>query len=208
MIDRYENFAALAAQEQEGTHYRIHAIQRHAPVLIMAPHGGFIEPGTHHVADYLAADRYSFYAFETLEPRARGKGMHITSRRFDEPRALALVAHAGIVITVHGRKDKDDAWSAWVGGLHDPLRDAITTALDEAGLAAKAVGAGHPLAGRDADNICNRGRRGAGIQLELPARLRQLLVADIKPRRAFVDAIHGALAHCRLDADPQQRLKT
>lgn len=194
MIDRYENFAALAAQEREGTHYRVHAIQRHSPVLIMAPHGGFIEPGTHYVADYLAGDRHSCYVFETLEPRARGKGMHITSRRFDEPRALALVTAAQIVVTVHGRKDKDDAWSAWVGGLHDPLRDAITAALDEAGLAAKAVGDGHPLAGRDADNICNRGRAGAGIQLELPARLRQLLVADPEPRQAFVRAVHDALA--------------
>ena len=193
MPDRYENFAALAAQEQEGSHYRIHAIQRNSPVLILAPHGGFIEPGTHLVAGYLAGDRHSCYAFETLEPRARGQGMHITSRRFDEPRALALVARADIVITIHGRKDKDDVWSAWVGGRHEALRDAIATALDAAGLAAKAVGDGHPLAGRDADNICNRGRIGAGVQLELPARLRQLLVREREPRLAFVDAIHEAL---------------
>jgi len=193
MIDRYENFAALAAQEREGTHYRVHARRRDSPVLFMAPHGGFLEPGTHLVAGYLAADRHSFYAFETLEPRARGMGMHITSRRFDEPRALALVAQAEIVITVHGRKDKDDARGAWVGGRHDPLRDAIASALGAAGLAAKAVGDGHPLAGRDADNICNRGRAGAGVQLELPARLRQLLVRDAERRDAFVAAIHGVL---------------
>ena len=67
MIDRYENFAALAAQEREGTHYRVHAIRRASPVLIMAPHGGFIEPGTHQIAGELAAGRHSFYAFETLE---------------------------------------------------------------------------------------------------------------------------------------------
>ena len=193
MIDRYENFAALAAQETEGTHYRVHALRRESPVLMMAPHGGFIEPGTHQVAGYLAAERHSYYAFETLEPRMRGQGMHITSRRFDEPRALALVARADIVIAVHGRKDKDDIWSAWVGGLHEPLRDAIASALGDAGLAAKAVGDGHPLAGRDADNICNRGRLGAGVQLELPARLRQALVRESERRAAFVGAIHGAI---------------
>jgi phage replication-related protein YjqB (UPF0714/DUF867 family) len=159
----------------------------------MAPHGGFIEPGAQQIAEALAADRHSFYAFETLEKRAPGKGMHITSRRFDEPRALALVAAADIIVTVHGRKDKDDAWGVWVGGLHDPLRDAIAAALGDAGVAAKAVGDGHPLAGRDADNICNRGRAGAGVQLELPARLRQLLVRESEPRAAFVGAIHTTL---------------
>ena len=203
MIDRYENFAALAVQEREGTHYRVHAIRRASPVLIMAPHGGFIEPGTHQIADELAAGRHSFYAFETLEKRAPGKGMHITSRRFDEPRALTLVADAEIVLTVHGRKDKDDAWGVWVGGLHDPLRDAIAAALDAAGLAAKAVGDGHPLAGRDADNICNRGRAGAGVQLELPARLRQALVRESEACAAFVGAIHAALAQWRPEIDPR-----
>lgn len=193
MIDRYENFADLAARETEGTHYRISAIRRDSPVLVMAPHGGFIEPGTHLVAGYLAGERHSFYAFEGLEPRARGKGMHITSRRFDEPRALALVGQAEIVITVHGRKDKDDIWGAWVGGRHESLRDAIVAALDDIGIMAKVLGDGHPLAGRDADNICNRGRAGAGVQLELPGRLRQLLVRDSEQRQAFVGAIHGAL---------------
>jgi phage replication-related protein YjqB (UPF0714/DUF867 family) len=195
MIDRYENFAALAAQETAGTHYRIRAIRRDSPVLIMAPHGGFIEPGTHLVAGYLAGERHSYYAFETLEPRASGQGMHIASRRFDEPQALALVAGADIVLTVHGRKDKDDPWAAWVGGRHDPLRDAIAAALGKAGLAAKAVGDGHPLSGRDVDNICNRGRAGAGVQLELPARLRQALVRESEKREAFIRAIHVALAH-------------
>lgn len=193
MIDRYENFAALAARETEGTHYRVRAIRRDSPVLVMAPHGGFIEPGTHLVADFLAGESHSFYAFESLEPRGRGQGMHIASRRFDEPRALALIDLADVVITVHGRKDKDDVWTAWVGGRHDGLRDAIAATLVDAGLAAKAVGDGHPLAGRDPDNICNRGRAGAGIQLELPARLRQTLVREPQRRDAFVGAVSAAI---------------
>ena len=85
----------------------------------------------------------------------------------------------------------------------DISRAAIAAALDAAGLAAKAVGDGHPLAGRDADNICNRGRAGAGVQLELPARLRQALVRESEACAAFVGAIHAALAQWRPEIDPR-----
>lgn len=193
MADRYDSFAALAAREMEGVHYRIRIAARPSPVVIVAPHGGFIEPGTSEAAAAIAGESHSLYCFESLTMRARGDGLHITSARFDEPQALRLVARAEVAIGVHGRKNGDDAASIWVGGLHELLRDAICDTLLAGGFRAKPVGEGHPLAGRDPANICNRGRRGAGVQLELPRALRIRFAQDAAHRAAFAEAVRAAV---------------
>lgn len=194
MSDQYDCFAALAAREVEGVHYRIRHAARSSPIAVVAPHGGWIEPGTSEATVAIAGDVHSFYCFESLTRRARGDGLHITSTRFDEPQAMQLVAASEIVIGVHGRKNGDDNASVWVGGLHEPLRDAISAALRDSGFLAKSVGEGHPLAGRDPANICNRGRRRAGVQLELPMALRIALANAEARRRAFAAAVRQALA--------------
>jgi phage replication-related protein YjqB (UPF0714/DUF867 family) len=94
---------------------------------------------------------------------------------------------------VHGRKNGDDDASVWVGGLHEPLRDAIAAALRDSGFRAKSVGEGHPLSGRDPTNICNRGRQGAGVQLELPMALRLRLTDDPGRRQLFAGTVRSAL---------------
>ncbi|WP_457796318.1 poly-gamma-glutamate hydrolase family protein [Methylocystis sp. S23] len=185
MPDQYDSFAALAAREIEGVHYRIHLAARPSPFAIIAPHGGWIEPGTSHVATAIAGADHSLYRFDSLARRTRETTMHITSTRFDEPRALALVAASEVALSIHGRKNGDDKTAIWVGGLHETLRDEICAALTQSGFTAKAVGEGHPLAGRDPANICNRGRRGAGVQIELPKALRLELLFE-RPRLALL----------------------
>ncbi|WP_036282163.1 poly-gamma-glutamate hydrolase family protein [Methylocystis sp. ATCC 49242] len=194
LADRYESFQSLAAREIEGVHYRIHVAARSSPVVVVAPHGGLIEPGTSEVAAAIAADRFSLYCFESLTMRARGDGLHITSTRFDEPRALRLIEASDVAIGVHGRKNGEDEASVWVGGLHETLRDAICDALLQSGFRAKTVGEGHRLAGRDPANICNRGRRREGVQIEMPKALRIKFAADAAHRHAFADAVRAALS--------------
>ncbi|MGJ0392383.1 MAG: poly-gamma-glutamate hydrolase family protein [Methylocystis sp.] len=193
MADQYHSFAALAAREIEGVHYRIRVVARGSPIAVIAPHGGFIEPGTSEVAAAIAGETYSLYCFESLTMRARGDGLHITSTRFDEPQALRLAARSEVVIGVHGRKNGPDPATVWVGGLQESLRDAVCVALLERGFTAKTVGDGHPLAGRDPANICNKGRLGAGVQLELPRALRIAFANDAAKRRAFSEAVREAL---------------
>jgi phage replication-related protein YjqB (UPF0714/DUF867 family) len=125
--------------------------------------------------------------------RALGASLHIASTRFDEPRALRLVAASEMAIGVHGRIDGIDKASIWVGGLYESLRDAIRDALTNAGFKAKAVGEGHRLAGRDPANICNRCRRGAGVQLELPMTLRISLANDDSRRDLLANAVRSAV---------------
>ncbi|MGD9544576.1 MAG: poly-gamma-glutamate hydrolase family protein [Methylocystis sp.] len=193
MADQYDSFITLAAHEIEGVDYRIRVEDRASPFVILAPHGGWIEPGTSEIAAAIAAERLSLYCFEGLTSRSSGARLHVTSTRFDEPRALRLVAASEVAVGVHGRKDMGDQASIWVGGLHERLRDAICEALATSGFTAKVVGGGHRLSGRDPANICNRGRRGAGVQLELPKALRIAIVNDSIRCDAFAAAVRKAL---------------
>jgi phage replication-related protein YjqB (UPF0714/DUF867 family) len=194
MPDQYESFAALAAREIEGVHYRIHVVERASPIAIVAPHGGWIEPGTSHLATAIAGADHSLYRFDSLARRTSETTMHITSTCFDEPRALALIAASEVVVTIHGRKNGDDSAAIWVGGLHETLRDEISAALTQSGFAAKAVGDGHPLSGRDPANICNRGRRGAGVQIELPKALRLELLFTRERLALLTRAVRAAIS--------------
>jgi phage replication-related protein YjqB (UPF0714/DUF867 family) len=193
MVDKYDCFAALAAQEIEGVHYRIRVAARPSPIAVIAPHGGLIEPGTSEATLAIAEEVFSLYCFESLTLRAKGDGLHITSTRFDEPQALQLVRASDVAIGVHGRKNGEDEASIWVGGLHEALRDSIAAALRDKGFRAKSIGEGHPLAGRDPANICNRGRSGAGVQLELPRALRIGFANDTARRTSFAAVVRNAI---------------
>ncbi|HXY57493.1 MAG TPA: poly-gamma-glutamate hydrolase family protein [Methylocystis sp.] len=188
MADRYSCFAELAAQERAGVDYRVRVVSRSSPVAIVAPHGGRIEPGTSEIADLLAGRDFSLYCFESL---GCGKNLHITSSRFDEPQALALVGAAEIVATVHGRADGGDAAAIWLGGLHAPFRDALAARLERAGFA---TSTDHHMQGRHPENICNKGRLRAGVQIELPRSMRNAFRSDAERRGAFVAACRAAIA--------------
>ncbi|MGD0723600.1 MAG: poly-gamma-glutamate hydrolase family protein [Roseiarcus sp.] len=193
MTDRYASFEALAAGERGGREYRIRAVKTQAAVAIVAPHGGEIEPGASEIAEAIAGGQFSLYCFEGLIPGRPHGDLHIRSEKFDEPIGVAVVEGSEIAIGVHGRKDADDKETVWLGGLDDRLRDAIAVALERVGFRTKATG--HALPGRDAMNICNRGRRRAGAQLELPRTLRNELVADPARLQAFAGATRGAIEH-------------
>jgi phage replication-related protein YjqB (UPF0714/DUF867 family) len=193
--DRYANFAALAAAECRGVTYQIRSVERASLVLIVAPHGGAIETGTSRIAEAIAGDDYSFYGFEGLVPDRAHRDLHITAVHFDEPLGCRLIAAADMVIAVHGRWDRNDPETVWLGGLDDPLRDAIGAALCVAGFAA--LTSGHRFPGRQPENLCNRGRRRAGVQLEIPTTVRDGLVSDAATFVAFSSAVRGALQSLR-----------
>jgi phage replication-related protein YjqB (UPF0714/DUF867 family) len=189
--DRYASFASLAAYETEGVDYQIRIARRTSPIVIVAAHGGTVEPGTSQIAASIAANRFSLYCFEGLRSGRPHRDLHITSERFDEPRALRLVEACEIAIGVHGRKDRDDERSVWLGGLDGQLRDAIAESLEQIGFKAKT--AGHSFPGDGKTNICNKGRRAAGVQLELPRTLRRALITDALRLQVFSGAVRSAI---------------
>jgi phage replication-related protein YjqB (UPF0714/DUF867 family) len=199
MTDRYPDFCTLARHERAGVDYAIGARQRRAAFAIAAPHGGGIEPGTSELADAVAAADWSFYAFAGLKAKANGD-LHITSTRFDEPICLALIARSECVITLHG--EGSDEARVFLGGLDRRWGSRIAAALRARGFVVSRH-ADPALQGLEPNNLCNRGRARAGVQLELSRGLRERMFRSLSstgrrhpkaPFRAFVRALCDALA--------------
>ncbi len=188
MADRYLTFKDLDADTLSEIDYRIRSEDRGSSVVILAPHGGTIEPGTSEIAEAVAGTDFSFYAFEAVKDGAHGD-FHITSHRFDEPGALDLVGRASVAIAVHGRKD-DGTDTVWLGGRATVLRDAVGASLRDAGFGAEP---NKTLPGIHETNICNRTRSGTGVQLELSRSLRRRMMTEQDLLGNFCLAIRHAL---------------
>jgi len=184
--DAYRGFHDLAARYVEGTDYAVHvSAPTPSRVAIIAPHGGRIEGGTSSVARLIAGAEHGLYLFEGL--RTSGDNfdrLHLTSRCFDEPRCLALIGECDSVVAVHGYAAAGP--DVLLGGLDESLKATLLSGLAARGVSAQADG--HRFPGRDVRNVCNRGRSGRGVQLELSARLRRSRDYD-----GLVDAVRAAL---------------
>ncbi|HVS27768.1 MAG TPA: poly-gamma-glutamate hydrolase family protein [Burkholderiales bacterium] len=175
VADKYRNFHDLASHEREGTDFGIAFRDNASSFAIVAPPGGGIEPGTSEIADAIAGEDFSFYAFEGLKPDGNSD-LHITSTRFDECRCLSLVARARTIITVHGRDVEDQV--VFVGGLNSALGRRIAAALERVGI--KTSHHDDPtLQGLSPTNICNRGTSVAGVQLEIAVGLRRMMFQSL-----------------------------
>ena len=129
------------------------------------------------IAEAIAGNEHTYYCFEGIKPR-RNYSLHITSDNFDEPRALAAVERARTVVTIHGAGGSERV--VYLGGLDGALRARLISALDASGFAA----AEDPSATRQGTgktNICNRGRSGRGVQIELPLGLRKQMFHQSAP---------------------------
>jgi len=185
----YPNFAALKLAEREGVDFDIVCRLRPSPVAVIAPHGGEIEPGTSAVAAAIAGEEFNLYCFEGRKATGNLR-LHITSTNFDEPKCLDLISLCDRVVAVHGcRKGKR---TAFLGGRDATLRDAIRDRLEAAGFrTAQAPNA--DLQGVSSRNICNKGCRGCGAQLEISRDLRDELKRGGEKFAAFASAIRAAL---------------
>jgi phage replication-related protein YjqB (UPF0714/DUF867 family) len=172
---KYSSFVQLSGVEQEGRDYRRVVERRGSDVVILAPHGGEIEPGTSEVAKAVARDDLSLYCFEGLNGE-HGRRLHITSVRFDEPVCVELIARAETAIAIHGCKGDEPA--VYVGGLDESLIGELLAGFREAGIDAREDNSHH--AGNATGNICNLGRSGMGVQLELTTGLRRAMFDGTK----------------------------
>jgi len=188
-LTSYTSFRTLADREVEGRDYRIRIELRDPRVLIMAPHGGKIEPATTEVAEAIAGTDYSFYGFEGLKTEGNGV-LHIESHLFDEPHALRAIEKADIIVTVHGQVDRKEGF-VMLGGLDNGLRLEIQHQLECVGFRTQPPTEG--LMGADPMNVCNRGRMRQGVQLEISRKMRDLLRTNQDQLQAFVSAVRRGI---------------
>lgn len=167
---QYSGYADLARAQVRGRDFDI-TIQRRArsPVAVIAPHGGGIEDGTSEIARAIAGDDFNLYLFEGLRPSRNYAALHLTSHLFDEPECLALIAGCHYVVAVHGFDGHGHR--ALLGGLDVELRAELAEVLEGASISAESEG--HRFPAVHPTNVCNRGARGRGVQLELTHPLRR-----------------------------------
>ncbi len=181
----YPSFAALAAARREGRDFiRRRHFLRQSRVAILAPHGGRIEPHTDQIAADLAGAEFSLYAFRSLVSRDVAN-LHITSHHFDDPDCLGPLSAHPFVVTVHGCRVEGE--QVLLGGLDSELLADLALAIRQAGFIVQTEG--HRFPGRHPRNICNRGARACGVQLELSSQLRR----SSARRGDFVEAVRRVL---------------
>jgi phage replication-related protein YjqB (UPF0714/DUF867 family) len=182
MNDRYDSFSSLAREAPRDSWRRICREVTTSNTLIVAPHGGDIELGTSELASSVAGDDHNLYCFEGLNTSCFSQ-LHVTSHRFDDPVALDLAARAAIVLAIHGCKGDR---AIYIGGRDLELIELLNAGLAEAGFPARC--GDHPFPAVNPDNICNRGNRGVGAQLELTRDLR-----GAETREAIAQSIRSAI---------------
>jgi len=189
MASSYRSFQELKDQEVEDRDFRIRTDLRDSSALVMAPHGGKIEPGTTEIAEAIAGMDLSFYSFEGLKTEGNSV-FHIESHLYNEPRALQAISKAHVVVTVHGQIDQKDEF-VMIGGLHTQLGSEIKRQLEASGFQTRSPTKG--LSGTDQKNICNRGISRCGVQLEMSRKVRDLLRTNPDRLRAFANAVRKAI---------------
>ena len=151
-MDKYSSFIELKKSE-ENTAYKIrHNRGDSSKYLIMAPHGGGIEPGTSELAERIAGQKFMFYSFDGTKKRGN-KILHIASERYDEEQAVRMVQDSDIVIAIHGAKGNDK--KIYLGGLDKDLKNKLASAIKESGFPVEETNIPRGLHGKSHKNICN-----------------------------------------------------
>lgn len=168
-MSKYASFGELALHEAQDRDFRIRRVERpNSRVVILAPHGGKIEEGTSEIAALIAGADHNLFCFEGLKACGGNRDLHITSHCFDHPDCLELAAARGeIVVSIHGCEGHA---RIFLGGLDTELSRGLSLGLAAEGYVV--ISEGHRYPGRHPLNICNRGRRKMGAQLEITHDLR------------------------------------
>ena len=173
-MGKYSCFEHLSANESRDADYEVRHRHGSSGIAVMSIHGGAIEPGTSEVAEAIAGTEHTFYSFSGIK-KAGNKDLHITSTLFDEPDALEIVRRSETIISIHGCSEAEEV--VHVGGMDCRLRECVEERLRQAGFTTPREA--FSLKGLDKRNICNRCRRGMGVQLEISKGLRARMLRDI-----------------------------
>jgi len=154
--------------------------------LLIAPHGGGIEPGTSELVRAISGlGGWAWYEFAGFLRSGNQEALHISSILFDEPTLLTLLPRTNFAMTVHGTIDTNDE-IVYVGGRWVAGRETVTAMINAATAkhGIRATEAPAHLNGTEPENLTNRGKLGQGIQLEFSRGARNLLFPPDCSRQA------------------------
>lgn len=195
MADSYDSFSTLTKNARQDRDFRVRLLERRGTTVVVAPHGGEIEPGTSEIAEAIAGDDFSFYAFEGIKPRNNCE-LHITSTRFDEPKGIALITASPRAITIHGEDSERQV--VFLGGTDARILNQLRDSLAVSGFSVERHKSPF-LQGKEPANICNRAANGVGVQLELSRGLRLSFFTSLSKsgRRTKTERFHEFVASVR-----------
>lgn len=180
-MDRYRSFEELNIHETE---FRVVSFNRSSEVTIVAPHGGNIEPNTAEIAALIAGSDYNLFSFIGSK-ESSNRDLHITSHNFNHNDALELIEPAFTVIAVHGCTVREPI--VYLGGLDSVLIEHIGRQLKIREISCES--GKRRFGGTHRNNICNRGLRKRGVQLEISRGLRDSNTAHAEIAAAVRAAI-------------------
>lgn len=172
-MKKFRTYKDLAHVMRLGKDFAIEVRMGKSGIAVMAPHGGGIEPGTGVIADAIAGSDHAYYAFKGIRA-TNNRQLHIPSIYFDEPQAMAMIRRCHTVITIHGCRRAGS--EVYVGGRNSSLKKRVTAKLLQSGCRAE-ISTIAALKGQHHKNLCNRGTRGKGLQLEISSSLRHAMTA-------------------------------
>ena len=177
-MDTYGSYIALSQNEALGQDFAILCRRASGSVVVMAIHGGGIEPGTGELAEAVAGEDYGCYVFKGLK-KSGNSTLHISSNSYDEPQGVQLAAESRVVLSIHGCRGAGER--VFVGGRNRRCQREVVQALVAAGFAS--ICSEVPgQRGLDPRNICNRCRGNAGVQLEITRGLRDRMFEHLDQR--------------------------
>ena len=161
--DRYGSMQELMKATTEGVDWKIFTKDEQNSTVIVAPHGGGIEPGTTEIAGSIAKKANAgYYTFQGIRPQNNSE-LHVTSINYDEPKAREMIGQSERTVTIHktGREGAD----VYIGGRDTVLKQKILESLTQKGFIVKEADGN--IAGESTQNITNMNQRQAGVQLEI-----------------------------------------
>jgi phage replication-related protein YjqB (UPF0714/DUF867 family) len=174
-----------------------------ARCLLVAPHGGGIEPGTSEILRAVVElGGWAWYEFAGFLRKGNKESLRIASTSFDEPTLLTLLPQTDFVVTFHGAGGTSDQITT-LNGSWEAGRAALAAAINATAAVHGVRAANTAGPSMETADIINRGKRAQGIRLEFSRAARNNLFPpdcsrEARGRRsprldALAQAIHGGL---------------
>jgi phage replication-related protein YjqB (UPF0714/DUF867 family) len=180
------SYAELTRLTYEGPDFVVSSSKGNGAYLIVAPHGGVIEPGTDLLAKMIANNgNYGLYTFtsnkQICDDISGCRAMHITSTKFNEPALEKLLAYytstTGVPVSIHGygSLDKQEPYPGETtnmiisGGRNSGLKEIISNNLRTLGFSTDVRNSSKdgPFSGTNPNNFINITNPSGGVQIEV-----------------------------------------